>query len=1171
MRRQTARQWVLGALAALIPIWAMPALATPYNLSWGGRMTEASGKPVDGPIDLEVSFYRSESGGDPVGDALSFRGVTLSQGVFQVTLSLEPSAFHQVFPSTEEPAWIEVKDATHDKTYPRQRLSMVPFAGKVPVDGKTIMFNGDGQLTVGPSSAPASGQFLTKDTSGNFVWATPSATASMLQGQQVSQTVPTSGQVLKYDGTQWVGMSDSNSGGTVTTVTATGPLSVTSPSTTPQLSISQASATVSGYLSSTDWQAFNGKQDALGFTPLNKAGDTMSGALNMGGNAVTSVGTPLLGTDAATKDYVDTAAGAELKKNGSTALTGNWAVGGFDITGVGNLGLSATKTLGLGAYTNAEETALVGTPLGAADKGKTWFNKDTNEVKYWNGSAAVALGVAGSGLANLNGETGTTQSFAVGTAGTAPAWSSASNTHTLSIPLASGAGVTRGLISKTDYDSFAGKLDKSGGTMTGAVNMGGNALTNLPAPSAASDAATMSYVDTSAGGRVPTTRLVSTGAGLSGGGDLSADRTLSLAIATNGALGGLKATTGKITLDGTGAITNIAADTATTATNFSGTLTGDVTGTQGATAVANVGGKTAAQVAGSVDATTAATDANTISTIVKRDGSGNFSAGTVTANLVGNVTGNVSGTAANVTGTVAIANGGTGATSANAALNALLPSQATNAGKVLQTDGTNAAWAALSTTNWDTAYTDRLKWDGGSSGLNATTGRASLQLGTAATLDVGVAASNVVQLDGSAKLPAVDGSQLTGVVTATTVDAAGAVMNGDFSTNGIMLRTGAGTYSILTDSSTNWNTAYTDRLKWDGGSTDLDPAAGRTSLGLGALATLGSISNANVDSAAAIDVTKLAGAGAANKGKVLAVDDSGAIAWQRSKDRSCDTGSANDVMVPVGTWCVDKYEASICSNADGSGTCYFTDGSTADFNYPNAGNLPASFNRDGSGTSAVYAVSKPDVIPARGMTWYQAAVACAMSGKQLIPDSVWQLAAVGTNDPGSGGGTGGVNGGSATDAAAAQCNTNTHGGSNDVDGNSLWSDASNKVRKTNRAGATSAGTNACLSRFGVADMVGNLWEWTDMNGVQAGTQAGFSQGLAQTPSALGKDDNTWNVNGSSYGYNGSTYGWMNGAPAAALRGGAWNDSAAGGVFALPLNSSGSYSGWAVGFRCARPR
>jgi hypothetical protein len=37
--------------------------------------------------------------------------------------------------------------------------------------------------------------------------------------------------------------------------------------------------------------------------------------------------------------------------------------------------------------------------------------------------------------------------------------------------------------------------------------------------------------------------------------------------------------------------------------------------------------------------------------------------------------------------------------------------------------------------NWNTAYTDRNKWDGGATGLNAATGRASLGLGTAATVD----------------------------------------------------------------------------------------------------------------------------------------------------------------------------------------------------------------------------------------------------------------------------------------------------------------------------------------------------------------------------------------------------------------------------------------------------
>ena len=44
---------------------------------------------------------------------------------------------------------------------------------------------------------------------------------------------------------------------------------------------------------------------------------------------------------------------------------------------------------------------------------------------------------------------------------------------------------------------------------------------------------------------------------------------------------------------------------------------------------------------------------------------------------------------------------------------------------------------------------------------NAATARTNLSLGTVATLDVGTSANNVVQLDGSSRLPAVDGSQLT--------------------------------------------------------------------------------------------------------------------------------------------------------------------------------------------------------------------------------------------------------------------------------------------------------------------------------------------------------------------------------------------------------------------------
>ena len=76
--------------------------------------------------------------------------------------------------------------------------------------------------------------------------------------------------------------------------------------------------------------------------------------------------------------------------------------------------------------------------------------------------------------------------------------------------------------------------------------------------------------------------------------------------------------------------------------------------------------------------------------------------------------------------------------------------------------------------------TDKTKLDGVAAGAevnvnadwSAGSGDAQIlnkpTLGTAAAKNTGTAAGNVVELDGSARLPAVDGSQLTGINTAGT-------------------------------------------------------------------------------------------------------------------------------------------------------------------------------------------------------------------------------------------------------------------------------------------------------------------------------------------------------------------------------------------------------------------
>lgn len=86
-------------------------------------------------------------------------------------------------------------------------------------------------------------------------------------------------------------------GGTLTgAVTSTSTLAATNLSGTNtgdettasiQTKLGVASTSTSGYLTFTDWNTFNGKQAALGYTPVNKAGDTMTGALIVSGSVTT--------------------------------------------------------------------------------------------------------------------------------------------------------------------------------------------------------------------------------------------------------------------------------------------------------------------------------------------------------------------------------------------------------------------------------------------------------------------------------------------------------------------------------------------------------------------------------------------------------------------------------------------------------------------------------------------------------------------------------------------------------------------------------------------------------------------------------------------------------------------------------------------------------------------
>jgi hypothetical protein len=300
-----------------------------------------------------------------------------------------------------------------------------------------------------------------------------------LLGQALPAGPATNGQVLVSNGTAWV--LQSMSGGSVASVTGTAPVVVGGTASAPVVSMPAATTSADGYLTSADWNTFNSKQSStlasgkilVGngsnlATEVSMSGDaTMS---NTGAVTLKNTGTagtygsatlvPVVTTDAQGRvTGVTTAAPLDATKlplAGGT-MTGAIAMGGFDITNAGNISMAASKTLGL-----SSNAADPGTPAA----GQVWYNSTSNVIKFYDGTSVQSLGVAGAGLTSLNGLNAGTQTFAIGTSGTAPGFSSATSTHTLNIPMASTAAVTAGLISKTDYDAFNTKLGAVTNTAT---------------------------------------------------------------------------------------------------------------------------------------------------------------------------------------------------------------------------------------------------------------------------------------------------------------------------------------------------------------------------------------------------------------------------------------------------------------------------------------------------------------------------------------------------------------------------------------------------------------------------------------------------------------------------------------------------------------------------------
>lgn len=419
--------------------------------------------------------------------------------------------------------------------------------------------------------------------------------------------------------------------------------------------------------------------------------ETVIGGLSYQGTWNASTNTPSLASGVGTNGYyyvVDVA--------GSTNLNGitDWQIGDWLIfngtiwqkidntdlvTSVnGQTGTVVLSTTNVSEGTNQYFTNARARSALSAGTGIT-YNNTTGQITNSSPDQTVAL--TGSGTTTI---TGTYPNFTIssadlytgtvtGVTGTSPISSSGGTTPAIS--LASGYGDTQ--------NPYASKTANY-------VLASPNGTAGVPTFRAlvASDVPTLNQNTTGSAATLTTGRTISISGDLSytspsfdGSANVTAAGTLATVNANVGSF-----TYASITVNGKGLITAASSGTA------------PVTSVTATSPVSSSGGTTPAiSLASGYGDTQNPYASKTANYFLA---SPNGSAGTpsfraIVAADIPTLNQNTTGTASNVTGTVAIANGGTGQTTANAAFNALAPSQSTNSGKYLTTDGTNTSWATV--------------------------------------------------------------------------------------------------------------------------------------------------------------------------------------------------------------------------------------------------------------------------------------------------------------------------------------------------------------------------------------------------------------------------------------------------------------------------------------------
>jgi hypothetical protein len=251
-------------------------------------------------------------------------------------------------------------------------------------------------------------------------------------------------------------LSATGSGGTVTSVTGTAPIASTG-GATPDISISQASTSTNGYLSSTDWNTFNNKGSgtvtAVSVVSANGFAGTSSGGATPAITLTTSISGMLYGNGTALAAATISAPLAYSAGTLSITQSGSSTNGYLSSTDWNTFnnkqpaGTYVTSVTGTAPVVSSGGTTPA-ISMAAANGSTNGYLTSTDWTTFNNKGSGTVTSVAALTL----GTTGTDLSSTVANGTTTPV-------ITLNVPTAS--ATNRGALSSTDWSTFNNKQSVS--------------------------------------------------------------------------------------------------------------------------------------------------------------------------------------------------------------------------------------------------------------------------------------------------------------------------------------------------------------------------------------------------------------------------------------------------------------------------------------------------------------------------------------------------------------------------------------------------------------------------------------------------------------------------------------------------------------------------------------